>query len=119
MGAPVGLGQRGKSQSGRWAEESRRRAREGGELPHEFLLRLSRGEPIDYVTLQEDGSLKEMTYYPTIGDRVEAAQSCANYFAPKLVAQQVENMDPLQDMSDEDIDRKLAEFEKNSASQEA
>ena len=107
LSARVGLGQRGKGATGRWAEESRKRARDTGELPHEFLLRVARGEGIDLIEEKEDGSLKERTYYPNFTDRVEAATSCANYFAPKLTAQQVENLDGATELSDEDITRQL------------
>ena len=46
-------------------------AKATGELPHEFLLRIVRGEPIDGHT-------------PTIEQRMSAAMSAAPYFAPKL-----------------------------------
>jgi len=107
LSARTGLGARGKGATGRWAEESRKRARETGELPHEFLLRVARGEGIDLVEEQQDGSLRERTYYPNFTDRVEAATSCANYFAPKLTAQQVETIDPTDELSDEDLARKI------------
>ena len=107
LSARTGLGQRGKGATGRWAEESRKRARDSGELPHEFLLRVARGEGVDLVEETEDGSLRERTYYPSFTDRVECATACANYFAPKLTAQQVENIDGAEELSDEDIARQL------------
>lgn len=106
-----GLGKKGRSATSRWAEDSRKLARESGELPHEFLLRVARGEPIETVELAEDGTPTEKTIYPTFSDRVDAANQCANYFAPKLTAQQVENMDPVAEMTDEELDRKLAELD--------
>lgn len=106
LSARTGLGQRGKGATGRWAEESRKRARETGELPHEFLLRVARGEGIDLIE-EREGQLIERTYYPNFTDRVEAATSCANYFAPKLTAQQVENIDGAAELSDEDIARQI------------
>lgn len=42
-----------------------------GELPHEFLARVARGEMID-------------GYQPTFKERQEAASAAAPYFAPKL-----------------------------------
>jgi hypothetical protein len=48
-------------------------AKATGELPHEFLLRVVRGECID-------------DQYPTLGQRIAAAVSAAPYFAPKLAA---------------------------------
>lgn len=44
---------------------------ETGELPHMFLLRVSRGETIN-------------EHKPTFTERVDAAKACANYFVPKL-----------------------------------
>ncbi len=111
LSARTGLGMRGKSQSARWAEESRKRARESGDLPHEFLLSICRGEPIEVTEMDEEGVIVQKTYYPTFTDRVEAAQACANFFAPKLTAQQTETMDPVSELSDEDIDRQLAQLE--------
>lgn len=99
-----------RTTSSRWAEESRKQARESGELPHEFLLRVARGEPIDIVELNEEGLRIAKIYYPTFSDRVECANACANYFAPKLTAQQTESMDPVSEMTDEELNRKLAEF---------
>ena len=107
LSARTGLGQRGKGATGRWAEESRKRARDSGELPHEFLLRVARGEPIELYDKNSNGEVAEYTHYPTFGDRVEAATSCANYFAPKLTAQQVENMDGAAELSDEDLARQI------------
>ena len=42
-----------------------------GELPHEFLLRVARGEAVDGET-------------PTFDKRVDAAKAAAPYFAPRL-----------------------------------
>ena len=55
------------------------KAREGGELPHEFLLRIARGESIDGEA-------------PSLTMRVDAAKAAAPYFAPKLaqVTQEIE-----------------------------
>ena len=44
-----------------------------GELPHEFLLRIARGEEIDGTK-------------PTFEQRMDAASVAAPYFAPKLAA---------------------------------
>lgn len=109
LNSKVGLGVRGKSTTSRWAEESRKQARDSGELPHEFLLRVSRG---DVITIKEfDGDeIKEKTYYPSFQDRIDAAQLCANYFAPKLSAQQTESLDPVSEMTDEELNRQLAEL---------
>jgi hypothetical protein len=49
------------------------RPKSTGELPHEFLLRVVRGESIDEQVL-------------TLEQRIAAAVSVAPYFAPKLAA---------------------------------
>jgi hypothetical protein len=49
------------------------RAKSTGELPHEFLLRIVRGEMID-------------DQIPSLEQRIAAAVSVAPYFAPKLAA---------------------------------
>jgi hypothetical protein len=49
------------------------RAKSTGELPHEFLLRIVRGESID-------------DRVPTLEQRIAAAVSVAPYFAPRLAA---------------------------------
>jgi hypothetical protein len=107
----VGLGKKGKTATSRWAEESRIKARESGELPHEFLLRIARGEPIEHMTTDEDGCVRGVTIYPDFESRIDAANQCANYFAPKLTSQQVENLDPVTEMTDEELNRKLAELD--------
>lgn len=52
-------------------------ARATGELPHEFLLRVARGEPIEHA-----GSIIQ----PNFDYRFAAAQAAAPYFAPKLAS---------------------------------
>lgn len=56
------------------------RAKSSGELPHEFLLRIVRGEKIGETS-------------PSLEQRIHAAIASAPYFAPKLTAieQRVEN----------------------------
>jgi hypothetical protein len=58
-------------------------AAKGGELPHEFLLRVSRGEHI-----QHGNNL----ILPDFKTRLRAAEIAASYYAPKLalVEQRVE-----------------------------
>lgn len=48
-----------------------------GELPHEVLLRVSRGETID-------------GYKPSFAERMDAAKAAAPYYAPKLAATTLE-----------------------------
>ena len=47
------------------------RAAAAGELPHEFLLRVMRGEAVDGTV-------------PTFAELIDAAKAAAPYFAPKL-----------------------------------
>ena len=66
-------------------------------LPHEFLWRIGRGEPITLrITKKKyynfgpragdfkETIVEEMEYYPTFDERLEAAKIAAPYYAPKL-----------------------------------
>lgn len=53
--------------------EDIKKARTEGEMPHEFLLRVSRGGVVDDVTIPMDV-------------RIDAAKAAAPYFAPRLQA---------------------------------
>lgn len=55
----------------RMSQKAREKAAETGQLPHEFLLAVSRGELIG-------------DYQPTFEDRLDAAKAAAPYYAPKL-----------------------------------
>jgi hypothetical protein len=52
---------------------AREEASNAGELPHEFLLRVSRGETIG-------------VHEPTFSERVDAAKAAAPYFSPRFSA---------------------------------
>lgn len=56
-----------------------------GELPHEFLLRVSQGQMI--------GKVK-----PSLATRIDAAKAAAPYYAPKLSAVEI-----LQSLTDDDL----------------
>lgn len=56
-----------------------------GELPHELLLRVSRGDRIKIG--EADG--KPIYYIPSFEERVDCAKAAAPYFAPKLSAVEV------------------------------
>lgn len=76
-GARPGAGRK-KGGKNRLNMEARAEAqKDGGLLPHEFLLKVSRGEPID-------------GHHPTFQERVEAAKAAAPYFQPKLAQIQQE-----------------------------
>lgn len=58
------------------AKAAREYAFQTGEMPHLFLLRISRGEII------EDGT--PGGHRPTLEERIDCAKACAQYFVPKL-----------------------------------
>lgn len=77
---------------------AREAARETGLLPHEWLLKVSRGEPIEQKRwkdiLDEDGKvidreLVEEVLYPDFGTRMDAAKAAAPFYAPRLATQTV------------------------------
>ena len=66
-------------------------------LPHQFLLKIARGEPIPQIftsiVTRPDG-VQEIVHeegivYPDIDFRADAAKACAPYYAPRLSAVQV------------------------------
>lgn len=64
------------------------------ELPHEWLYRLARGEPIKQHRLQitfDSGTGVELSrkwveekYYATLDQRIDCAKAAAPYYAPRL-----------------------------------
>lgn len=58
-------------------EEAVTKAKAGGELPHQFLLRIVRGEVIDGER-------------PSLQMRIAAAVSAAPYFAPRLAVMEAQ-----------------------------
>ena len=77
---------------------ARMAAMETGLLPHEWLLKVSRGEPIQQKRwkdiVDEDGAvidreLVEDTLYPTFDIRMDAAKAAAPFYAPRLATQTV------------------------------
>lgn len=66
-------GGRRKGTPNRKNAETMALAAKAGELPHEFLLRVSRGETID-------------GHKPSFEQRCAAAKDAAPYYAPKLAA---------------------------------
>ena len=68
-------------------QEARSHAVATGELPHEFLLRVSRGELIG-------------NHVPTFEERIDAAKAASPYYQPRLAMQEVEvkkTTDPVRD----------------------
>lgn len=68
----------------------RQMARMSGQLPHEFLLHVCRGEVVVEKYLDDEGLVQEREVYPDISMRIDAAKAAAPFFAPKLSVQQVD-----------------------------
>jgi len=62
-----------------------------GELPHQFLLRVMRGQDEFFVeeTLTEDGPVYHMRR-PYLSERIDAAKAAAPYYAPRLAEMKVQ-----------------------------
>jgi hypothetical protein len=67
-----------------------------GELPHEFLLRVTRGDAIMHG-MDEKG--EPIFVRPTFEQRIDAAKYAAPFYAPKLAQVEV-----LTDTTDEELD---------------
>lgn len=89
----------------------RRMARQTGELPHEFLLRVTRGEVIEQQVpvLGEPGVFTTELLVPDLPMRIDAAKSCAPFFAPKLSVQAVDvsGIGDLQDLNHDELQARL------------
>lgn len=97
-GGPGRGGGRKPGSINRLATDAIAKARAEGILPHEWLLKIARGEPIEQKVwdIQRDPNgneigrkLKVDQVYPNLDMRVDAAKSAAPYYAPKLAQQQV------------------------------
>ena len=77
-----------------------KQARAAGILPHEWLLKVCRGDMIEQRTkvceYYKSGTMKGMikseewvldTYYPTFPERLDAAKHASPYYAPRLATQ--------------------------------
>lgn len=82
---------------------AQQKAMDSGDLPHEWLLRIARGEAIPHkrwkITYYQTGprageeksrELIEEEVYPNFVDRVDAAKAAAPYYAPRLSSQKVQ-----------------------------
>jgi hypothetical protein len=97
---------RPKGSLNKFSKDNIKRAQAGGELPHEFLLRIARGEVIETPILNsETGEVRYIKQVPDLPMRVDAAKNAAPYFAPKLSAVQV-----MQNADDSDLDSIIAEL---------
>lgn len=77
---------------------AREAARETGLLPHEWLLKVSRGEPIEQKrwkdVLDGEGNVVDRevvteVVYADFGTRMDAAKAAAPFYAPRLATQTV------------------------------
>lgn len=102
-GARPGAG-RPKGSAQKITTKAREEAMKAGMLPHEWLLKVARGEPIPHkyyrTTVDRRGKetkeLVEDEVYADFATRVDAAKAVAPYFAPKLSAQTVSIPEPIQ-----------------------
>ena len=94
-------------------------AKAEGILPHEWLLNIVRGEPIEQrrwkIELDENGKevgreLVTELIYPDIPMRQDSAKAAAPFYAPKLASQTVDMNATMgvHKLSDEEIDAKLS-----------
>lgn len=68
-----------------------------GELPHEFLLRVVRGEKIKQGPPDQYGVAQYV--YPELSERIECAKAAAPYFAPRLSTIEV-----VKNLTDDNLD---------------
>lgn len=96
-GARPGAG-RPKGRTNSVTAEARKAAAETGLLPHEWLLKVSRGEGIEHkrwkIIYDKNGVEKSRELiteevYADFPTRLDAAKAAAPFYAPKLAVQQV------------------------------
>ena len=101
------------------AKDSIVAAKATGILPHEWLLNIVRGEPIEQrrwkIELDENGKevgreLVTELIYPDLSMRQDSAKVAAPFYAPKLASQTVDMNATMgvHKLSDEEIDAKLS-----------
>jgi hypothetical protein len=96
-GAQPGSG-RPKGAVSKITQKAREAAMETGLLPHEWLLKVSRGEPIEQkrwkIVYDKNGNEKSRELiteevYADFPTRIDAAKAASPFYAPKLAVQQV------------------------------
>ena len=96
-GARPGAG-RPKGRTNSVTAKAREAAAESGLLPHEWLLKVSRGEPIEQkrikIIYDKQGNEKSRELiteevYADFPTRIDAAKAAAPFYAPRLAVQQV------------------------------
>lgn len=98
-------GGRPKGSMSKIAKAARINALATGELPHEFLLRVSRGEVITRRVIGEDGKVTEIREDYDFPMRMDAAKSAAPYFAPKISTVEV-----IHGVPDDELDNIIAQL---------
>lgn len=85
---------------------AREHAAATGELPHMFLLRITRGEVISTDVMDPvTGELRKVYQVPDLPMRMDAAKAAAPYFAPKLSAVEVATS-----LTDEELNLMLQQY---------
>ena len=104
-GYRVGSGRKPNS-TNRLAKEAREKAQASGELPHEFLLRIARGEVItrEYRN-PATGHIEIVEEQYSFDDRKDAAKAAAPYFAPKISTVEV-----IRGVADDELDSIIAKL---------
>jgi len=87
------------------AEESRQLALATGELPHQLLLRIARGEVIYRETVDKDGKVSRVVENYDFEARKSAAVAAAPYYAPKISTVEV-----ITGVNDDELDRIIKEL---------
>ena len=117
-GGPGRGGGRKPGSVNKLAKDSIVAAKATGILPHEWLLNIVRGEPIEQrrwkIELDENGKevgreLVTELIYPDLPMRQDSAKVAAPFYAPKLAAQTVDMNATMgvHKLSDEELDAKL------------
>ena len=117
---------RPKGASQKITTQAREEAKLMGCLPHEWLLKVTRGEPIVQrfvvsiydkrgALVGEEVQVKEV--YPDLAMRVDAAKAAAPYYAPRLATQVLTLRNKsagseFEGMSDEELDKMLHKYGK-------
>jgi hypothetical protein len=121
-GARKGAG-RPKGAANTLSTMAREEARATGVLPHEWLLGVVRGEPIEQRRFKDvfdkRGNLigRELMVeevYPDLAMRQDAAKAAAPYFAPRLATQVITlrgREDLLNSLTDEQLEAEIRQFE--------
>jgi hypothetical protein len=87
------------------ALEAREKAQATGDLPHEFLLRIVRGEPIYRDHVDRDGNTRRVLEVYDFEDRKDAAKAVAPYYAPKISTVEV-----IRGVPDDELDSIIAKL---------